>query len=693
MADTTSAVRLTDGSFDFSYGVDSGRVATVRSQNNPNGLPRNALAWLTNGTVRGGGIQQRTGWLQLLTVDAPGLFQGEFLYEPEFANPYKVMQIGGRIYKVLVEAPFTVTDLSAQFGLTNPPDVEQVFMCQGEQFLVIQAGDIDQPNPTLPLFWDGTTLRRSVGLVNPATPLPPPVPTVYNIQFTASWIMPAVGTSVTTAVAVAYPGAVGDTISSNSGLGTFTVMTGTAGTTLIIQPTATPVTGATVTAGTYPFTVVVPPPPSPTPFVPELPAAGPMVYYAGRIFYGNGKITSGGDIVGGPSGTLAYNFKDAILKVTENPLAIGGDGFALPSNAGNITALAYTANLDATLGQGPLYIFTRKQVYQLQVPVTRLNWIAANGASGPVITVAQIKYGAVGDRCIVHANGDLFYATLQPAIASLFVSIKYFQQWGNTPISSNENRVLAFNNRALMKTTTGIEFDNRLLMGALPTQTPRGVGFQALVPLDFDLISTLQEKLPPAWEGMLEGLDILQLTEGDFGGRQRAFATVHSRDDGSIQVWELTDFSKFDKVDSRVSWYFETPAYTFFREFELKELDGGEIWIDKIAGQIELTVEYREDANPCWHPWLDTQFCAAKSTCEDVDNPVCYPEAPFCEGFKFPITLPKPKADGCSVMMKRPTNRGYQFQLRVTIKGWCRVRGILLFGLPIARVPYEGLTC
>lgn len=693
MADTTSVVRLTDGSFDFSYGVDSGRVSTVRSQNNPNGLPRNALAWLTNGTVRGGGITQRTGWIELLAMEVAGLFQGELLYEPEFANPYHIKQIGGRIYKVLVDAPYTVTDLSAAFGLTNPATVEQVFMAQGEQFLVIQAGDLDQPVPTLPLFWDGTTLRRSVGLVNPATPPPPPVPTVYNITFTASWIMPAVGNPVTTAVAVAYPGAVGDTISSNSGLGTFTVLAGTAGNVLKFQPTATPITGATITADTYAFTVVTPPPPSPTPFVPELPAAGPMVYYQGRIWYANGKVFVGGDIVGGPSGTLAYNFTDAILKVTENPLALGGDGFKLRSNAGNITALAYTANLDATLGQGPLYIFTRKQVYSLVVPVSRADWIAANGQNQPQITVVQIKYGAVGDRCVAHVNGDLFYETLEPAIRSLFVSVRYFQQWGNVAISSNEDRVLAFNNRALMKTSTGIEFNNRLLMAILPVTTPRGVSFQGIVPLDFNLVSTLQEKLPPAWEGMLEGVDILQLTEGDFGGRQRAFATVHSRETGGIEVWELTDFSRFDKVDNRVDWYFETPAYTFFREFELKELDGAEIWLDKIAGTIELTVEYREDANPCWHPWLTTQFCAAKSTCEDVDNPVCYPEGQFCEGYKFPITLPKPKTDGCSKMMKRPTIRGYQFQVRVTIKGWCRVRAIMLFGLPIARVPYEGLTC
>lgn len=700
MASGNSAVRLADGSFDFSYGVDSSRVTTVQSQSTPQGLPRNSLAWMNNGTVRGGGIQPRAGWLQVLMVIAKdnGLYQGGFLYAPQFANPYLILQINGRIYKALVEAPFSVTDLSALSGLTNPASVTQVYMEQGEQFLVIQAGDNDQPNPTLPLFWDGTTLRRSRGLVNPAIPPQPPVPTQYKITFTASWIMPAVGTPVTTNIAVAYPGAVGDTLSSDSGLGTFTVMTGTAGLMLVLQPTATPITGATITADTYPFTVVLPAPPTPTPFVPELPAAGPMVYYAGRLWYAQGTKYTAGDIVGGPSGTLPYDFTDSILKVTENPLAIGGDGFSVPGQSGNITAMFYTGNLNTQLGQGPLYISTRKSIYSLSVPVSRQDWIGANNNNQPVQTVAQKKYGAVGDRCIAHVNEDAFYQSLEPAIRSLTTSIRNFGQWGNVPISNNENRVLGFNNRALMKTATGIEFDNRLLQGILPVQTPVGVAFQGIAPLDFDLISTLQEKRPPAWEGMLEGLNILQLFEADFGGRSRAFAVVWSdpslSGDGGIGVWELTDYARWDKTDpegNRINWYFETPAWTFEEEFKMKQLDGGEIWLDKVSGTVDLKLEYRPDADACWKPWFQTEFCSAANTCETVDNPVCYPTAAYCDSQKFPITLPVPPVQ-CVPANARPSNWGYQFQVRVTIKGYCRVRGMLFYATERDRQPFLGLN-
>lgn len=694
-----SSVRLADGAFDASYGVDSSRIISVQSQTTPQGIPRNGLAWLDNATVRGGGITQRNGWLQLLMVIAKdnGLYQGGFLYAPLFSNPYLILQINGRIYKALVESPFSVTDLSAEFGLTNPP-TPQVFMEQGEQFLIIQAGDNTNPVPTLPLFWDGTTLRRSNG-IQPNTS--GSVPTTYNLTTTAPWTIPTVNSTVVVTLNAPYPGSLNDQgqwITPTTGIigGVFQV-TVIAGNTITLKTLSSPYVGGTYPPGNYQFSTSV----TTTGTTSELPAATCMVYYAGRLWYAQGRIYTAGDIVGGPSGTLAYKFTDSILKVTENPLAIGGDGFSVPGQSGDITALFYTANLNTQLGQGPLYISTRKSIYSLNVPVTRTDWIGANNNNQPVQTVAQIKYGAVGDRCVTHVNGDAWYQSLEPAIRSLNVSIKYFQQWGNVQLSNNERRVLNFNDRSIMKTATGIEFDNRLWQAILPTQTPVGVAFKGVAPLDFDLISTLQEKQPPAWEGMLEGLNILQLFEGDFGGLSRAFALVWSDPgvggDGGIWVWEITNFARFDKVDggdgNRVNWYWEDPAWTFEKEFEMKQLDGGELWIDRIVGTVDLEVEYRPDANPCWQPWFQTSFCAARSTCESVANPVCYPEGQFCEGAKFPVTFPRPPLPVCSQMDKRPVDRGYRFQVRVKVRGFCRIVGRLYFALPIERKPFDGIVC
>jgi hypothetical protein len=585
----TSQVRLADGQLDWSAGVDSSRAATIASENCPNGLPRNALAWCNNGTMRGSGITQRTGWTPVCTIhDSTGLYQGGLMYDQTNALPYLVVCISGRVYRVRLDTDDSVEDITG--GVILPPAQPLYHFAQGEEFLIIQAGDYS----TLPVFWDGANIRHSVGLA----------------------------------------------------------------------------------AG-------------------ELPPAGPMVYYQGRMWYVTNLRTqyTAGDIVMGGSGTAPYGLRDSILKVTENPIALGGDGFAVPSQAGHIRALQYGANLDTALGQGTLFVFTRKQVYALDVPIDRAAWIAADNDNQPLQRVVQRNNGGVSDRSVVAVNGDLFYQSLDPAIRSLFTALRYFNQWGNTPISNNIQRALAFNDRSLMRYSTGIEFDSRLYQAILPEQRPQGVVHRGIAMLDFDPITVLGQKSNPNWEGIHEGLDVLQLFTGDFGGRERAFAVVVSKEDDSIQLWELTNDQRFDNVDTRVSWYAEFPAFTWGREFDLKRLDGGELWLDKLFGTVTVKVYYRVDANPCWQLWHVTEICTARTSCEDVDNPVCYPLELYRESGRFPVTLPVPPLAPCSTIDSRPMNIGHQFQVKVEITGWARIRGLIVYAVPVLKQPFGGLTC
>lgn len=593
--------RIVDGQMDWSGGVDSSRVTTIASEVNPNGLKRNMLAWLNNGSVRGGGINQRLGWQPITTIVDSGLYQAGFMYIQEDQLPYLILRISGRHYRIRLDTDNSVDDISG--GFVDSATEPYGYMEQGAEFLVSQVGDY----VTLPLFWDGSTMRRSNGL---------------------------------------------------SG--------------------------------------------SPR----ELPAAGPMDYYMNRLWYAIGRVYTAGDIEGGPSGTNAGR-TNAILRVTENPLAIGGDGFRVPTTAGIIRALKHTANLDTALGQGPLFPFTRKSVYALTVPVTRNDWIAADNNNQPLQRVAQINFGSYNDRSVVNENGDLFYQS-SDGIRSLFQSIRYFQQWGNTAISENVRRALEFNDRSLMRFSSGVSFDNRMWQTALPIRTNAGTGFRAVLPLDFDLISTLQEKLPPAWEGAYESPDIhiLEMFTGDFGGRQRAFAVGVNKEDGhTIELWEFTTSERFENGDHRVPWGFETPAFVWNRPFALKELDSGELHVDKLFGTVDFKVEYRVDDYPCWFFWHMWRECAARDCAEELEDVICpdYPREPFCEQFRSPMTLPKPipncvGIDGSNrpIVIKkkgRPSNLGFQFQVRVTITGWTRVRKILLFAIPKDRSPYYGLVC
>lgn len=589
---------LEDGQLDWSGGVSSQRVATIRSPDTPNGLARNQLAWLINGSVRTAGITPRNGWFDLGKVH-PGalLFQGAILYKLNTITPYWLASIGGHIWKIDPDNPTAAVDLSAAFGLVNPAGAEKAYLCQGEEFVIIQAGD----NATLPLIWDNATLRRSNGIT-------------------------------------------GNT-----------------------DPNLGPVN--------------------------EIPAGTAMDYFMGRLWYAQGRTYSAGDIVKGSAGTLAYGFRDAILKVTENPLAIGGDGFAPPTQAGggNIRALHHDANLNTTLGQGQLYIFTTKAICALSVPVTRADWI---NATEPFQRVVQLASGAVSENSVVNVNGDLFYQALDPAIRSLMVAVRYFGQWANPPVSTNINRLIKANDRSLLHMGSGMVFDERLIETALPIRSSVGVVHRALAVLDFNPLGSFEQSLgdtsnQPVWEGAYEGLKFIQVGAGDFGGRDRAFAFCLELDN-SIHLWELTDYAKFEQDDKRITMIAEFPAFTFKRENTLKKLVGGRLWVDQLYGSVVFKLEYRPDGDNCWHIWNEWQDCTARSSAEDYFDPLVYPETIYGDSYRnfaFPKPQPEQNPAGNSL-----ANIAYQFQVRLTIRGFCRVRGLILCAEIYKRGLYKGLT-
>lgn len=718
MADPKSYL-IIDGSLDFSGGVNSYVPTTLASERNPNGLKRNQVAWMNNCTVRGGGITQRAGWRRLgaYPEGAVGLYHGKFLYEPETADPYFIAAIGGQIWKIYPDDPEHGVNLSAQFGLSMPADLTRYFFCQAEQFLVIQCGDLQN----LPLFWDGATLRRSLGLsgmgLNPA--LYGDGSHVYgHFSFTstaAGFTFPAIGGNKIIATAdTSFVGAVGTHVFmfnaytySGSNLTSYVAIVASweivnviPNTSVELKLLGTNQPGATYGNAVNFWTLVT----EPTVFTagtPELPPATAMDYFMGRLWYAQLRQFSAGDIVGGPSGTQAYNFRDSVLKVTENPLAIGGDGFTVPTNSGNIRAIKHTANINTQLGQGQLFIFTRKSIYSITVPVSRLDWtLAGNVASSsagaanqmPLMTVAQRTNGAVNDRSIVPQNGDLFFQSIEPAIRSQTMAVRNFKQWGDVPISINENRILRFNDRGLMQFASGISFDNRVLQSVLPYETPVGVAHKAIIPLNFDVISTLENQLPPAWEGMYEGINVLEMATSDFGGRPRAFASAWSDNSRHMDLWEFTDADRFEGDDNRVLWYVEFPSFTWNDEFLMKRLVAAEVWVDRIFGEVMYSLDYRPDSDPCWYPWHRWKLCTARNTCEDVHNPVCLYPKDFGESYRQTVSVPAP-VNVCNSIMGRPSNMGFQFQPRLQIKGFCRIRGILLKAERVVQETYDNLVC
>jgi hypothetical protein len=703
---------LTDGSLSFAGGVNSIKPTTVASQSNPDGLPRNALAWMNNASVRDSGISPRDAWLFKGIFHNPnGLFQGGIIYEPidGISPPYLLIAISGHIFQVFPDSPATALDLSVKFNLFHPATLDFFYFVQGEQFVVIQAGDLI----TLPLFWDGALLRRSVGII-----AIPNQPSAFTLLDNGYFIIPSVGNTFTMNLDAVYGGNVGDvgdliipgrpgglggsssggvftptsgTAPFNAGQFTVTAKTAVAPFSITLRVNKTTIPGTKLIPNTYTFNII-----STAPNPSEIPAAGPMDYHHARFWYGQGLKVNGGDIVGGPSGTAAYNNRDSILKVTENPLAIGGDGFEVPTSSGNIRAIKHTAQIDASLGQGDLLISTRKAIYKLDVPISRTDWIAADSTNAPRMTPVQINNGVVGDRCMVNVSGDMYYMSLTPDIQSLIFATRFFGQPGNHAISTNEQRALQFYDRNLLRFTSGIDFSNRLLMTGLPTQTAQGVVHKLITPLDFVPQNTLGETAQPVWNGVYEGIDFMQLFVTGFNGLERGFAVVRLQD-GSFSIWEITVNGQFDvnqTGEARIQWSMEFPAFTWEEEFKLKRLEAGELWVDRMVGTVIFEMDYRPDGYTCWIPWHKWQMCYARSTAEDCVNPVDYPKIDYGPGFEQPIGLPKPPVTCITTNARkgRPSNLGFQFQCRLTVKGYCRVRGLILYATPVERALYSAMV-
>ena len=110
-----------------------------------------------------------------------------------------------------------------------------------------------------------------------------------------------------------------------------------------------------------------------------------MAYGKGRLWVASGSEYYGGDLV---YGDPAYG-RDSVIRFTENTFINEGGAFAVSS--GPITGLAFAANLDTSLGDGDLLVFTPTATYAFNAPVDRDIWKDLNY---PIQRFALLNFGS-----------------------------------------------------------------------------------------------------------------------------------------------------------------------------------------------------------------------------------------------------------------------------------------------------------
>jgi hypothetical protein len=484
---------------------------------------------------------------------------------------------------------------------------------------------------------------------------------VYNVSSGGVYSNVTVGANGTISIpaqlGVSVP--LGTVIQAATGLGNIaifivTVAGGVAGSTQLYATftNQTAVQGSTLAAGAGIIAV------------PEMPVCGMGTYGMGRNWIaipdGTGKFTEfiACDIVGGVSGTSNYNFKDAVLKTSQNAFLAGGGTFSIPNSGESITAMQFVASLDASLGQGFLQIFTDETVFSCNAPADITTWASL---TTPILTESMIGNGAASQDSVVQVNNDLLFRLRDGGIQSLTLARLDYNKWGNTPISTEVSSSIGNDDLSLLKYNAAEVFNNRFICLCKPSQQTRGVVHASAVALNFDPISSLRGKEPAIWEGEWTGINALGMVNGIFGSTRRCFALTLNN--GQIGVREiLNDVSATqDNGSTNVTWEFHSPMI-FEREDQkrqYKRLIDGEVYLDQITAPVSYTVWYKADQNNAWTQWYSSTITPVASD----------------TGYRPRLGLGSPKPQGFDKANNTPLREGYDFQVKIQFTGACRFLG------------------
>ncbi len=413
----------------------------------------------------------------------------------------------------------------------------------------------------------------------------------------------------------------------------------------------------------------------------EVPVGTCMEYSGGRLWVTlpNGRSFVAGDGVYGPTGTEAYGSRDSVLRFTENQY-LTGLPFAVPANMGPIRAMVALANLDTSLGQGPMQVFTPSGAFSVQAPFDRALWALV---TDPIKTVSLLDQGALSPWATVLVNGDVWYRSLD-GVRSFFIARRDFGTWGNRSMSYEVIKHLKDDNIPLLDHCSGALFDNRLLITSSPQHSTRsGTYHRGLVVDDFIPLTSQQGTEPPCWDGLWTGHDILQILNVPSQGNMHCFAIVLAPygDDGlrRIQIWELMRDRFVDIADdgskARIARALEGPRLDFNNRLEHKTLETCEIWADNVRGTVDFALFYKPDDYPCWFFWKSWEVCATIERCSIAGGGPCTDGMNLKPQYRYRMTGTRPP-DNTIAATKQAARVGYTFQYRLETVGEAEITAI-----------------
>lgn len=638
--------RLMDGNTSFEGGVNAGI--------SPRLISPNQFASSGNASCRGGLISTRPPWFKQTltfqndTVQArfTGRFQGACSYISEFSQPSFIVSRGGKLFRIEIKNNWLVTEITpkltivttAEFTVPTPADQVTVNVNSQKPFTIGETVFIDSGEYTVDNIFAGQLYLTYVGsAANPTV---------------------ATGASV-----LDVDGAVVFEYESADPNADFIHLFQAENYVIILRD---------------PYkTVIFDGSRARLALINEVPVAVMGAYGMGRIWVVLHDRTTfrAGDLVFGPSGTPENGYRDAILKFTENSfLNEGGDFsvtvFGSPYEGGKINSIQFVATQDTSLGLGALIMGTANLVASVDAPIDRTTW---KNLRYPIKTISLIDYGPVGPRNSIQVNSDIWFRSLD-GMRSFIIARRNFGTWGNTPLSNEVRPFLEVDSPELLFFGSSILFDNRLLCTISPYNNSNAVLHKGIVDINYDLLSQLQTKASPAWEGIWTGLDICQLIKASDNGVERGFIMAFEGDE--FQIWEIGKKTGSDTRDvdgtitpNAIEAWIDTKSYSFGDSFQKKQLYMMEIYLENVMEDCELRVKFRPDQFPNWTDWQTEPICVKVAQCSPpFPETACEVWTPNNPGYAARLRLPQPSGP-CNEFTQTPINNGFEFQIRIEWTG------------------------
>lgn len=415
------------------------------------------------------------------------------------------------------------------------------------------------------------------------------------------------------------------------------------------------------------------------PLIPEVPRGTRMAFGNGRLAVAlAGKQVKVGDII--------RNIFQSELKFIETTYLSGGGSFLFKAD---VTGLAFLPVNNSDDGYGSLMVFGKTFANSLGLQVTsRELWDQMPGFEQVVLP----KIGATGQDTIVAMNQDLYFRDVNGQIWSQRSAEYDAAGPGNAPLSREIARVVDFETDKLLPDSGGIFFNNRLLFLASPFYNRFGAtSFKYLISLDASPLATIRGKSPPAYDGIVEGLNFVKLFMGAPGGVDRAF-TISTDVDGENRLWELVNDGKYDSsfmsngstnvsVPVPIKSYYESRRFDWGVPGTLKQLMRLDIWPCELRGVTEITAYWRADNRSQWQNWgtieVDAQMTNNPGQWVDLESQ----ERGRVKSFTCP--------DGVDTIDQKRTDVGYGFQIRLVWTGYLLMDRIKLWGRPLPETKFS----